>query len=121
MENRPIQKTLRLSKVDYYETHLAFLNAVLPVAGRLTPMELKVLAKFMSFDEDIPMGRFGTYARGLVKEAFENMSTASLSNYIKYLKNKRFIIERENNLYLIPIIQIPASEQVYTFKIINNG
>lgn len=114
----PIQKVLRLPKVDFYETHLALVNAVIPSSARLTAMELKVLAIFMSFEEEIPLGRFGTYARKLVKEKLE-ISDGGLGNYIKFLKSKRFILEVDGKLDFVPLIKIPDTEQVYTFKLIN--
>lgn len=113
-----IQKVLKLSKVEYYQVHLMLVNAVLPANAKLTEKELQVLAMFMSFDEDIAMGRFGTYARSIVKEKL-GIQTAGLSNYLKFLKDKRFILEGENGLKFVPLIQIPNTEQSYMFKIIN--
>lgn len=119
MDNKPIQKVLRLSKIAYYETHLFLVNAVLPEPARLTIMELKVLAIFMSFEDSIALGRFGTYARGLVKDKL-NISVAGLSNYLRFLKAKRFLIERESGLDFVSLIKIPEQEQVYNFKLINS-
>lgn len=114
----PIQKVLRLDGISYYKTHLLLVNAVLPATARLTEKELEVLAVFMSFDENIPLGRFGTYARKLVREKL-SISEGGLGNYIKFLKDKRFIIKRDDKLMFVPLIEIPKEEQAYLFKLVN--
>lgn len=113
-----IQKNLSLSRADYYQVHLSLVNAVIPKHAKLTEKELEVLALFMSFKEDIPMGRFGTYARTIVKQTLK-LNDSGLSNYLRFLKNKRFLIERDKELIFVPLIIIPDDTQEYRFKLNN--
>lgn len=113
-----LRKELELSKEDYYKVHLALVNAVLPNAAKLTEKELEVLAYFMSLPDEIPLGRFGTYARKLVKEKMK-INDSGLANYLRFLKNKRFILEKDNKLIFVPLINIPSDEQSYSFTIKN--
>lgn len=113
-----IQKNLSLSRADYYQVHLSLVNAVIPKQARLTEKELEVLALFMSFQEDIPLGRFGTYARNIVKETLK-LNDSGLSNYLRFLKNKRFLIERDKEIIFVPLIIVPDDTQEYKFKLTN--
>lgn len=113
-----IQKSLSLSRADYYQIHLSLVNAVLPKVAKLTEKELEVLALFMSFKDDIPLGRFGTYARNIVKETLK-LNDSGLSNYLRFLKNKRFLLERDKELIFVPAIIIPDDIQEYRFRLIN--
>ena len=113
-----IQKNLLLSRADYYQVHLSLVNAVIPKHAKLTEKELEVLALFMSFKEDIPLGRFGTYARNIVKGTLK-LNDSGLSNYLRFLKNKRFLIEKDKELTFVPLIIIPDDTQEYKFKITN--
>lgn len=117
---QPIQKTLKLHKNKYYELHLNIINNFLPV--QMTPKEIEVLSIFMSFDGELAeKARFGSTARKLVKEKM-GITTAGLSNYMRTLKEKGFIIGEDENSYVILPILIPEKEeQIYMFKFINFG
>lgn len=113
-----IQKNLALSQDEYYQVHLSLVNAVLPKRFKLTEKELEVLAAFMSLPESIPMGRFGTYARKLVKEKL-NINDSGLANYIRFLKDKRFLLYKDDELIFVPLINVSKDTQSYNFKLIN--
>lgn len=107
-----IRKVRKLPTLEYYITHLQIINPILPV--NLTPKEIELLANFMSFNGDISNDRFGTTARGLVKGKM-NITTAGVSNYLRSLKNKGFIISDK----ILPILFPDKDEQAYQFKLIN--
>lgn len=113
---QPIQKTLKLSKDQYYQLHLSIVNSFLPI--KMTEMEMKVLAKFMTLDGDIAKERFGASARKMVKEQL-GLSSAGLSNYIISLTKNGFILENKKDI--LPILIPEKEEQVYMFKLINFG
>lgn len=119
----PIQKVLKLTKYEYYETHLSIINALLPT--KMTPMEIKVLSRFMALEGDIAIDRFGTSARKIVRDNL-NISTAGLSNYIGEkgsLTEKKFIYQKPGTdlIEILPLLFPEKEEQGYMFKIINVG
>lgn len=83
----------------------------------MTPKEIEVLARFMSLEGDIALDRFGTSAKKLIKEQLI-LSDGGLGNYMKALKDKRFVIEREGKLIVHPALQNNPDEQLYQFKLI---
>jgi len=111
---RIIQKQLKLEKNDYYIKHLSIVNVFLPV--ELTPKEIEVLASFMSLEGDIALDRFGTSARRLVMRQL-NLSPGGLGNYMKSLKTKGFIMEKQGDLTILPILHPEAEGQGYMFKL----
>ncbi len=108
-----IKKTMSLSRLEYFSTHLRIINPLLPVT--LTPKEIELLANFMSLDGIIASDRFGTTAKKIIKERMK-IKAAGISNYMKSLKNKGFIINNE----ILPILFPNGHEQTYQFKLINN-
>lgn len=113
-----IRKQLHLTKGDYYETHLEIINPILPV--RLTSMEIKVLAAFMSLEGDIVQYRFGSAGRKIVMKRLE-LTPQGISNYMTQLIKKECIIEKEDTgeITILPILLPEKKEQYYMFKIIN--
>jgi hypothetical protein len=109
-----IIKALNLDLHNYYVTHLNILNAIFPV--KLTPKEIEVLAVFISFEGDLAELRFSTTGRKIVKQRL-NISDGGLGNYINSLKEKRFIREGTNGLYIIPLVFPESKEQSYQFKL----
>lgn len=107
-----VRKTLKISTLEYYSTHLKIINPLLPV--QLTPKEIEILAHFMSFNGSISNDRFGTTARNIVKKKM-NITTAGVSNYMRSLKNKSFIIGND----ILPILFPENGEQLYQIKLIN--
>lgn len=112
---KQISKQLRLDKEGYYETHLSIVNCVLPV--KMTPMEIKVLSRFMALKGDIAQDRFGTSAKKLVKTAL-GITSAGMSNYFRTLKDKGFIREGAT-VTILPLLFPNNKEQEYLFKLIN--
>lgn len=112
---KQILKQMTLDKNSYYETHLSLINCILPV--KMTPMEIKVLSRFMSLDGDISRERFGTSARKLVKEEL-NIKPAGMSNYLRSLKDKGFI-KMNNQIEILPLLFPEKDVQEYKFKLIN--
>ncbi len=122
-----IKKALSLKKLEYYETHLSLINCLLPIRtdkvnnGKLTPMEIKVLAAFMSLEGEVANYRFGPTGRKTVMKQLE-LSNAGLSNYISTMTEKGFLLKKVDHLYEIWNILIPApNEQMYMFRLINRG
>lgn len=114
-----VAKTLMLDKDVYYETHLTIINGVLPI--KLKPMEISVLAAFMALDGDIVNeNRFCTSARKIVKEKL-SLSDGGLGNYLKSLRDMKFIIERNNVEIILPFLIPDNKEQSYNFKLIRNN
>lgn len=112
----PIMKKLELSRAAYYEAHLNIINGILPI--KLTPKEVEVLARFMSFEGEITGERFGTSARKLVKESLK-LSDGGLSNYMKSLTQKGYLLLADGRLTLNELLIISDKEQGYMFKIVN--
>ena len=115
-----ISKTLTLDKDKYYQTHLSIINGVLPI--KLTVMEINVLAAFMSLDggEINNNDMFCTSAKKMVKEKLE-LSDGGLGNYMKSLRDKRFIIKRDNVEVIQPILIPDNNNQSYNFKLIKSN
>lgn len=113
---KPILKSLKLNKHDYFETHLSLINCVLPTHLKLTPMEIKVLAIFMSFEGDIGKDRFGSTARNLVKKEL-GMSSGGLSNYMRYFREKKVLTPQGD---ILPLFFPDRKEQSYNFKLTRN-
>lgn len=126
-----IKKYLLLNKQDYYETHLALINCILP--RKMTPMEIEVLATFMSLDGSIAEDRFGTTARKLVMKKCK-LKPSGLTNYITALINKGFLkqpskkVDTDTNgevtihkMTILPILFPNKTQQTYQFRLANNG
>lgn len=111
-----IRKLLKLPPDVYYETHLSIVNSILPV--KMTPMETKVLAAFMSLEGDIAQYRFGPSARKVVMKKLIQ-SPAGLSNYINSLLDKGFLIKRGDAINIIPLLIPEAELQQYQFVLVN--
>lgn len=110
-----INKTLKLDRAEYYKKHLLLINQILPV--QMTQKESEVLSAFMSLEGDIASNPFGTTGRKIVRERM-SISAGGLGNYLKILKEKKFVREDENGRYVILPILIPAKyEQGYQFKL----
>lgn len=117
--SQPIQKVSKLNKVAYYATHLAIINAFLPV--KLTEREMQVIARVMSFEGEMAQDKFGTSARKILKTDL-SMSDGGLGNFLKSMRDKRVIRENpEGKLDIHPILRNNPIEQVYNFKLINEG
>lgn len=114
-----IQKGLTLLPRDYYLTHLSIINSFLPT--KLTEKEIQVLAGFLSLDKSITDGdMFNTYARKIVKDSLQGMSSGSLSNYLSSLIAKGFLEKNEiTKRITVKEFLLPEDDwQGYQFKII---
>lgn len=114
-----IKKALILPKLEYYETHLSLINCILPI--KMTPVPIKVLATFMALEGDIEIDRFGSSARYLVRQAL-NLSSAGLSNHMKYLLINGFIYYTpQGKIKIYPLLLPDPTQQDYRFRLLNNG
>jgi len=114
-----IQKTLQKSGKEYYKTHLNIINEFIPT--RLTEKEIDVLACFMSLEPSIiEEDMFNTLARKMVKEQLDNLSAASLSNHLRSLIDKGYLIKNEitNRLKIIDNLFPHDTMQGYQFKLV---
>lgn len=117
--DQAVRKTLRLSKTEYYETHLSLVNCVLPV--KLTPKEIQVLAAFMGLEGDISAYRFGPSAKKIVRSQLK-LSPAGLSNYMGSFLKSGFLIQQGDMIKILPVLMPKNDEQTYSFKLVNlNG
>lgn len=107
---------VELSAKEYYQTHLSITNIFIPI--KATAKEIEVLASFMSLEGDISDDRFGTTARKMVKEKL-GISDAGLSNYLKALINKGFLIQDGRNLHLNQLLVAMPTQQDYQFRLVN--
>ena len=114
-----IKKVLELEDSDYYETHLSLINCIIPKDHRMTPMEIKVLATFMSLQGDIAEIRFGTSGRKIVMNTL-NISAQGLSGYIGTLLDKKLIVGRGDKTTILPLLIPERSKQDYRFRLKNN-
>lgn len=90
-----VQKTIRLSKEDYYKMHLNIINTLLPEQSRMVNKEIGVLAAFMSLDKNITEeDMFNTLARKQVKAKL-NLSAGGLGNHLKSLIEKKHLSKNE--------------------------
>ena len=99
---------------DFLNTHLQVINVFLPV--KLTPKEIEVVASFMSLDGTISEDRFGTTARKMVRKRLK-LSPGGLGNYLRTLKEKGFIGEKDNQQQFLPLLYPAGEEQLYQFKL----
>ena len=90
MNDLIIRKKLVLKDELFFRQHLEIVSAVLPV--KLTDKEIDVLSIFMF------KGNFSKESRKYVREKL-NLSSASLSNYIRYLLNKGYIIRGNDDIF----------------------
>lgn len=111
-----IKKLLRLPKPEYYQTHLSLINPILPV--KMTPKEIEVLAAFMGLEGDISQYRFGPSAKKLVMREV-GITPAGLSNYLRTLTDKKFLIKTGDITTILPILYPEEGEQFYKFKLVN--
>jgi hypothetical protein len=110
---KPLSKKLTLEPNHYYIVHLSIVNALIPV--KLTPKEIEVLACFMSLKGDIAKDRFGATARKFVKQTL-NLSDGGLGNYLKSLKEKKFISDTNE---ILSALMPSEDKQEYLIQLIN--
>jgi hypothetical protein len=115
---KEIKKLLKLNNTEYYETHLSIINCLLPQT--MTPMELKVMARFMALEGDIAQYRFGPSAKKIVMTQL-NISPAGLSNYLTSLSQKGFLFKQGDIVQILPILMPEKEEQFYLLKLQNAG
>lgn len=114
---RIIQKMRNVSREEYYETHLAVINPMLPV--RLTDTERRVLAMFMIEQVDhVMLNPFSPEGRERVMAKL-GMNKTALSNHISSLVRKGFLRRREERGFIeIHSFVIPEPNgQGYQFKL----
>lgn len=126
-----IKKALELPKLDYYETHLSLINCLLPKHGigildqkeislRLIPMEIKLLASFIMLEGVTDEYRFSPQAKKTIMKQL-GLSPAGLSNYLRSLTNKGYLIEVDGSLRIWNKLQADKEQQLYMFKLINQN
>lgn len=116
--SKEIRKALSLSKIEFFTTHLSLINCLLPV--KMTNKEVELLANFMLLEGDIAEYRFGPTAKKVVMKAL-NISPSGMSNYIKSLTEKGFLIEKGDIMTIWEILEPNREEQIYMFKLVSNG
>lgn len=109
-----IKKTLKLNREDFYKKHLLIINHILP--KQMTPKEAEVLAAFMSLTGDLSKDPFSTSGRKIVRNRL-NLSAGGLGNYLDTLKDKKFIIEKDKIITILPVLIPLGTTQEYQFKL----
>lgn len=77
---------------EYHEMHFKLLNVILPESRKLTNKEVEVLVVVLGLEGDTTRYPFGTTARKIIMER-TGVKKSGLSNYIKTLLEKGFIVE----------------------------
>jgi hypothetical protein len=111
---RVIKKTFILSKEEYYTKHLSIINPLLP--QQMTPKEIEVVACFLSLEGDLAKDPFSTTGRKIVRDRLD-LSPGGLGNYINQLRDKKFLIVKEDKLLILPILMPSSDEQTYHLKL----
>ena len=111
-----IKRAIRdLSPVEYYRMHLSIVHNFFP--EQLANKELETLAHFMSLEGDIvDRDRFGTQARKIVMERM-NIKPGGLGNYLRFLREKKYIYEKDGKFHINPYILSDSQQQGYQFLI----
>lgn len=112
-----IKKSLTLQKLDYYETHLSIINCLFPKDLRMFPMEIKVLATFMSLEGEKYMYKFGPSGKAKVMEIL-GLSPSGLSNYFKALTLKGFLKKTGDITHILDILVPEDDVQFYRFRLV---
>lgn len=105
-----------LEGTDYYKKHLAIINPLLPV--QMTNKEIEVIATFLEVESELGIYTFSSIGRKKIRSKL-NLSHGGLSNYIRDLKLKEFLIETDGELSVQPILKAEPGAQFYQIKIIN--
>lgn len=98
------RKISRLLPQKYFEVNLILTNAFLN--PQMTKTEIEILAYFLSLREKGVEDIFNTYSRSVVKREMGDMSSASLSNHLRSLRNKEYILKDEetNRLKIVEFL-----------------
>ena len=113
-----VKKVVQLNNDDYYTTHLSIINCILPIKFKMTPVEIKLLAKFMSLKGDIAVYRFGPTAKKVVMAEL-NLSPQGMSNHIGSLKDKGLLYKNGDMLTIVDMLFPESIEQHYRIRLIN--
>ena len=111
-----IKKALRLSNTNYCKAHLSIVNCILP--EKMTPKEIEVVACFMALDGSLEHYRFNSIGRKIVMDKLD-ISPGGLSNYIKSLLEKGFLVRENKITKILPLLIPEKTEQIYLLKLIN--
>jgi hypothetical protein len=108
--NKNVEQVHPVSKVEFYEVYLKLFNIAVPENKKLTPQEIQVLARILSF----PKGKdcfTGVYAK-LIREELSIKSP----NYIKLkkkLEDKGYI--KDNLTTLVSLQDYFTEDMSYEF------
>ena len=115
-----IKKAIKVKPEDYFNTHLEIINPLMPT--KFTPMEMKVLAAFMTLEgEIVEEGRFNSHTKKIVMEKLK-LSAGGLGNYLRALVNKKYLNKSKYTKTLtVAEYLLPENKwQGYQFKIIRD-
>jgi len=115
-----VRKSLILPTMEYYVTHLSIINTIIPSNLRITPREIDVLAAFLALPVSV---RFTTIGRKQIRDRLL-LSQSSLSNHIKALIAKKFIVSApEDDTTTIDIAAniVPTPTQEYHIRITHDA
>jgi hypothetical protein len=110
-----LKKSLKLDKLNYYIKHISLINIIfIQEEGRLSPMEIKVLASFIKNSEGMEKAEvFATLVRNRVMKEL-SISHGGLSNHLRTLKEKGVIVK---DTYIAPALIPKSLNQEYLIKL----
>ena len=115
---------IKVDREKYFIMHLNILNATIQIESkRLVNKEIEVLAAFMSLDKNITKDDMSnSLARNMVKESLDNMSAGGLSNHLRTLIAKGYLVKDDitNKITMIPAIIPDEPIQHYQIKLKEN-
>ena len=112
-----IQMAFTLTGVEYYKKHLAIINPLLPI--QMTNKEIEVIATFLEVESELGIYTFSSIGRKKIRSKL-NLSHGGLSNYIRDLKLKDFLVEDSGgDLSIQPILKAEPESQYYQIKLLN--
>lgn len=107
-----IQKGFELPKLEYYQTHLKIVNAILPIG--ITSKEIEILSWFLTLPKSDTM--FSTPNRKAVIKAL-SLTDGGMSNHLKNMKKKGLLKREDDNLVIVPALLPDERLQGYNLKI----
>lgn len=116
---RPLIKTFSVDSYEFFRVHFGIVSVLLPDEFALTPTEINIMSSFMDCSQS---GLVTTGTRKLVRGRLK-LSESNLSNHLKRLKEKKYIIEEAGDLRVNPKV-VPSSLDRQEYKIavhVNQG
>lgn len=116
-----VQKAIAVeNRYDYFKMHIDIVEVFWPY--KLTEKQKEVLISYMMVEPRRDV-MFITNNRKTVRKMLNDMSNASMSNYLGQLEEKGYLYKNEVDMYMMHKAIVPATDglQTYQFKLEVNG